>query len=581
VDCASPLLADQRYCLHCGVRRGAPRLDFSAFWHRAGGQDDAYADERNTSRGPVATPSRWGQSRWARAAVVSVVLGAGIAAGDLLAPGPSSSLASVSGPLQASVLSAIAASEGSKASSGSESPSPEARETGQSAEDNSSFQGASGSGALAEEAPTAEGEGRSGEATAPESAGSKGDSPADGGSEDQGPKGAGSEDDSSGSGSTIAGGNAGAGKTGPGESNGAGASEAPVPTTLLQQIKHVWLIMLSGSSFKQASKQKGSDPYLAKQLLPQGTLLSDYSLVAASPLANDIALLSGQSANSSTEEDCPTYEAVEPPTLEAKGLTEGLGCVYPAAAKTLADQATEAALTWKAYLQDMAPADTTSATGEAATTEAATTTCRHPLLGETEAAQTQAAGADYLTYRNPFVYFDSLLEGGACASDDVDLSSLSQNLAKPQSIPALSWVVPSACDDGQQTQCGPNHTTGLAAADAFLHEVLPPILATKAYRSHGLILITFDAGPPQQAHEGGAVVGALLLSPFVKRGEQDSHAFDNYSLLMSLERLYGVPLLGHANDEGLEGLGAGVYSTAAKAAQATTSSGRGATQSSG
>lgn len=580
-SCDAPLLPDQRYCLECGVRRGAPRLDFTGFWRRrgdgaAGTADAASAGGGAPRRGPL-------PSRKATAALACVILAAGIAAGDLIGPGPATSLASGAYSLPIGVLGAIAAAESTH-----KDKSTATRQATESPQE----VGPPASGSFPEAEAPAKAEAKS-EAT--EEA---------------------TEEVAETTGSETS-------STTKAKAPKQSATETPVSSTVLAEIQHVWVITLSGSSFQRALAKPSSDPYLAKRLAPEGTLLSNYSLVAASPLANDIALLSGQGGNSATEEDCPTYEPIEPPTVEAKGLTEGVGCIYPAAAKTLADQAGEAALTWKAYVQDVVSGETsatftqttttttTSTTGSDTTTSATTTStagsdtttsaetaagqatstaaasagaastqaCRHPAVGGSEPAQTPVAGAGYLLYRNPFVFFDSLLESGACGADDVGLAALKPDLAEAKDTPNLNWIVPSACDDGQATKCGRAGSSGLTAADDFLDEVVPEITASGAYKQHGLILITFDAGPAKHA-EAGAKVGALLVSPFVKRGT-DARSFDTYSLLKSIERIYGVPLLGHANDEGLEALGAGVYSATAKAAQAAASSRHGAMQPSG
>jgi hypothetical protein len=63
-------------------------------------------------------------------------------------------------------------------------------------------------------------------------------------------------------------------------------------------------------------------------------------------------------------------------------------------------------------------------------------------------------------------------------------------------------------------------------------------------------------------------VGALLISPFVHAGTKVSESFNDFSLLKSLARLFGVLPLGHANDPGAVSFGATVYSTTEKAAQA-------------
>ncbi len=315
-------------------------------------------------------------------------------------------------------------------------------------------------------------------------------------------------------------------------------------------ITHVWVIMLSGQSFTTALAQRTSDPYLAHELLSKGTLLNGYKPVARSALANDISLLSGQAPNADTEADCPTYAEVQPPAVDAaSGLASGVGCVYPKAAQTLADELATGGLTWKAYVEDM-------------DAEAPGATCRHPTPGAAD--PTQGPGHAYLGFRNPFVYFDSLLEGGACAADDVDLSALPADLAAPAGPPSLSWIVPSACHDGAPTPCSGGAPAGLTSADAFLHRTVPPILASSAYRKGGLVLISFDAAPASA--RPSQPVGALLISPFVRPGARVAGAYDQLSLLASLERLFGIPRLGHAADATVKQLGDDVYLTTKKAA---------------
>lgn len=170
-------------------------------------------------------------------------------------------------------------------------------------------------------------------------------------------------------------------------------------------------------------------------------------------------------------------------------------------------------------------------------------------------------GNSYLTFRNPFVYFHSLLDGGACASNDVDLERLRSDLATPTSTPSLNWIVPSACDDGSSSPCTPGAPDGLGAADSFLKEVVPQILATAAYRKEGLIAIVPDSAPAASASAAAKPVGALLLSPFVHSGVHVSEPLNDFSLLKSLSRLFGVLPLGHANDPSAVSLGATVYST--------------------
>lgn len=461
-------------------------------------------------------------SRRATAAIAGAVLAASIGLGAALPSGKADSLAGERSPLSAALLAQITAQRAAAGKSGAPASSTPA-----------------GSGSSGQEAST-------GQEPAPESssgqAGKATSGNISGGQETP------EQSSETSSGSPEASGEESKSDSGSGSGSGSKATATPVPASLLAQITHVWTIVLSGGSFAQASSSS-SAPYLTKQLVPQGTLLAHYELVGPSPASNDIALLSGQAPNPETEKDCPAYTALAPATLDSKGLTTGSGCVYPATVHTLADQTAEAALTWRAYIQDMAP----SAGGA----PPSATTCRHPSLGAAEPAEALRPGNDYLLARNPFVFFDSLLESQACAKDDVDLSRLSSDLATPADTPSLSWIVPGACDDGAQASCGSGATTGLAGADAFLEKVVPEITATSAYKQHGLILIAFDSA----ASSAGPQVGALVLSPFARAGKRNEEAFNTYSLLKSLERLFGVPLLGHAADQGVTELDAQVYRT--------------------
>ncbi len=490
-------MEDQRYCLQCGARRGLPRLDFTAFWKKtslsgahagdpaasptsvyadtpAGSSTGAYAGGPGTPQdGSTRAGSADGSwpgapSRRVGGLLAAAVLAAGILVGAALGPTPPNSPAD-SSTLAERALAGLVASAGE---SQSETPAPASPSTGASTPI-----AASTPSSKPEPTPVA-----SSKAGAPSSSES---SPPSESSSGAGSEGGSSEGSSS-------------------EGSSKGSEPAPGTPIKLPPVKHVWLISLSGASLLAAAGQAQTDPYMAKQLLPKGALLSGYTLTAPSSLANGIALLSGQGVNLDTEQNCPTYSELQPPTVSATGLAEGVGCVYPAAVQTLADELTAAGLTWKAYVQSMeggqaspsvpgaagsagAPGTgTTSATtptpgagptpapgtgttpAPGASSPAGAASCRHPEPGAPDPDQAASSGDPYLTFRNPFVYFHSLLDGSACASDDVDFAHLQSDLATPANIPNLSWIVPSACDDGASAPCSSGAPAGLAPADDFL-----------------------------------------------------------------------------------------------------------------
>jgi phosphatidylinositol-3-phosphatase len=353
---------------------------------------------------------------------------------------------------------------------------------------------------------------------------------------------------------------------------GSSKPAAGAPATTLPPLKHVFVIMLSDEPYASVFGPESTAPYLAQTLEKKGELLVRYDAVAHEELANEVALLSGQGPTAETAANCPNYTEITPTSVGADEQVLGGGCVYPASTQTLAGQLTAKHLTWRAYVQGI---------DEAGTQHGA---CAHPTLGQADptAVQTASMGA-YATFRNPFVYFDSVLDSPACAADDVGVSALKANLANAKSTPSFSYVVPDRCDDGNPTPCTPGAASGLAPADTFLKTVVPEILGSKAYRESGLLVITVDEAPssgefsdsssccgqplfpnapstsPSGTPRGGGAVGALLLSPYVKGGTTSQEPFNHFSLLRTIEDLFGLGHLGYASLSAVKSFEPGMF----------------------
>jgi phosphatidylinositol-3-phosphatase len=558
-QCNAALLGDQRYCLQCGERRGTPRLDFTTFWKPlslTGEREQAKSASESLDTSGARTSRPMAPSRRLAGTLAAGMLAAGIVLGAALGPAPASSPAD-SSTLAQQVIAALATrTEGAPRASPPVGPKVSATESKAAATTAPVHKSKTASKEASAPAPSQDASSESAADTPP----SEGASPRDSSSK--------------------------------GSSEGA-APDAPVK---LPSIKHVWLILVSGQGFAGAFAQSKAGSYLAKELASKGTLLSGYKLSASSELANGVALLSGQRVNLDTEQNCPTYVDLQPASVNAtNGLAEGVGCVYPPAVKTLPDELTASGLTWKAYLQGMeggqssagasgvagvstsptpsanqpagvgtsasASAPATSSVDATTPAPSATASCRHPELGTPDPSHSSTPGDSYLTFRNPFVYFHSLLDSGACMSSDVDLSRLQGDLATPESTSSLSWIVPSACNDGSSAPCAPDAPAGPAALDRFLEEVVPKILATAAYREGGLIEILPDSAPTPSASATAKPVGALLISPFARAGAHVSEPLNDFSLSKSLARIFGVLPLGHANDASTISFGASVYRT--------------------
>lgn len=372
-------------------------------------------------------------------------------------------------------------------------------------------------------------------------------------------------------------GSTGAGSSGAGGGGSSGSSSGGGSSSGLPPVKHVFVIMLSDEPYAAVFGPSSTAPYLSRTLEKRGELLVRYYAVAHEQLANEIALISGQGPTAETAANCATYADIAPATVGAHQQVAGHGCVYPRATQTLAGQLSAKHHTWRAYVQGM---------GEG---PGQPSVCGHPALGAPDptAAAQPPAGQTYATFRNPFVYFHSVIDSPACATDDVSLGKLSGDLASAKRTPSFSYIVPDSCHDGSPTPCAPAAPAGMPAADGFLKQVVPEIMRSKGYRNGGLLLITVDEAPttgefadssscceqprfpnlPPSVQtpiaglppNGGGQVGALLLSPYVKPASTNQEPFNDFSLLRTVEDLFGLGHLGYASLSKLEAFGAAVF----------------------
>jgi phosphatidylinositol-3-phosphatase len=496
LSCGEGLAHDQRYCVHCGTRRGSLPTPIAASLREMSGRGDDPVLGADPGEAEAGDPGRRRPVEilpLARAAAVSILLMLGVGAvfGASLRPGGVASLARevvlvVHHPAPAPTTVASAPSPAPSSSSG----------------------GTDSRGGGASPGPAA--------------SGGSGNSSGTGGSSGSG-AGSGS---SSGSGSG----------SGSGNGSGSGQGTGPEPATTLPPIGHVWEIVLSGQGYSQSFGTSAGHPYLSNTLADQGELVTQYDAVASSPLANEVALISGQGPTQQTIADCPTYSDITPGTTGKLGQVLGSGCLYPSSTETLGQQLQIDGLKWRAYIQGIGasgqpqPGGTTSGTTTSTTTPtppttpttASTTTdttsstttssstsssapladtstaagCPHPAQDASDATQAATGKGGYVTWKNPWVYFHSTVDDhAACAKDDVGLTRLAKDLREDSTTPAFSYIAPDPCDDGSDTPCRPGAKGGLARADSFLHKVVPEIERSTAYKTDGLILITFDEAP--------------------------------------------------------------------------------------
>lgn len=336
----------------------------------------------------------------------------------------------------------------------------------------------------------------------------------------------------------------------------------------LPPIKHVFVLIDENESEATSFGPGSPAPYLAKTLVSQGAFLRNYYGVGHNSLDNYIAMVSGQAPNPMTSGDCPLFSNFTTSTLDASGQDTGEGCVYPANVPTLMAQLSARHLTWRAYEDSM---------GANSAREAAT--CGHPPVGALDTTQGETPTDQYATRHDPFVYFHSVIDNSAlCNANVVNLSRLPGDLASAATTPNYVFITPSLCDDGHDSPCSNGQSGGLTQANTFLETWVPKITGSPAFKQNGLLIVTFDEavgddtaccgekpGPYDAAHgiqpggngPGGGMVGAVLLSPFIKAGTLSTVPYNHYSMLGSVEDLFGLSRLAYA--AGTTAFGADIF----------------------
>ena len=352
-----------------------------------------------------------------------------------------------------------------------------------------------------------------------------------------------------------------------------GVAQFPTSAVAIQRlprIRHVFIIILENKGYAETFGPSSAAPYLSQQLTQQGQLLRQYYAIGHVSLDNYIALVSGQAPNAQTQGDCMIYaDFVGGSSLDADGQVTGQGCVYPAFVHTIADQLPTVRRTWKGYMQDMG-----NAAGEAAT-------CSHPALNSQDHTQSARMGDQYATRHNPFVYFHSIIDSPVCNANVVPLTALPVDLEHVRTTPNYVFITPNLCEDGHDAPCVDGRPGGLVSADLFLQQWVPMILASRAFRRDGLLIVAFDEGEisggnadssaccneptgPNTASPGifgpgGGRVGAVLISKYIRPGSVNDTPYNHYALLRSVEDLFRLSHLGFAGQAGLVAFGSDVY----------------------
>jgi hypothetical protein len=175
-------------------------------------------------------------------------------------------------------------------------------------------------------------------------------------------------------------------------------------------------------------------------------------------------------------------------------------------ATSIVDQLETAGLSWRAYMQDLP----------------------HPCF-------TGAGAGDYAKKHDPFAYYTRIVGNPARCARIVPLSRLAGD-ERTRALPRYVWITPNLCND--------MHDCDVRTGDRFLSKLVPPLLAALGPR--GVLFITWDEGTSDDGccrlAFGGHVV-TIAAGGLARRGARLGSPADHYSLLQTIEDLFGLPRL--------------------------------------
>ena len=325
---------------------------------------------------------------------------------------------------------------------------------------------------------------------------------------------------------------------------------------------HVFVVLLENKN-ESVTYSAAGPAYLNDTVKPAGVFVPNYYGTGHASLDNYISLVSGQAPNVLTTADCPYYLNFVNTTTSTYGQAVGSGCVFPANVPNVADQFRAANIPWRGYMEDM---------GNDPTREAAA--CGHPALNAqdlTQSAEGPSAANDqmsdqYATRHDPFMYFHSVIDDVTyCQQHVVNSSLLAQDLRSVATTPNFVFYTPNLCNDGHDSGCVSGQPGNYTGINTEMQSLVPLITGSPAFKQDGLLIIIFDEAdtsdttsccgempgpldpdPGEEGGTGGGQVGAVFLSPFIAPGTTSTSSYNHYSLLASVEDIFGFSHIGYA-----------------------------------
>jgi len=148
----------------------------------------------------------------------------------------------------------------------------------------------------------------------------------------------------------------------------------------------------------------------------------------------------------------------------------------------------------------------------------------------------------YVKRHNPFAYLSDVTGNQAQANNLVPFSQFAIDLANGQ-LPNYSFIIPNQYNNSHD--CPPSipnctNVDKLTTADQWLKDNIDPLIASTAFRTNGLLVITFDESVDTDGLNGGGQVITVVISPKAKQAFQSNTFYQHQSLLRMVGESLGI-----------------------------------------
>ncbi len=309
---------------------------------------------------------------------------------------------------------------------------------------------------------------------------------------------------------------------------GASNNAAAQTTAKVRPFDHVFVIFMENHGTPSIIGDPNA-PYI-NSLAQTYALANNYYGVTHPSLPNYIAATSGNNWYSNSDDPTQVFDHVN-----------------------LVDSLERAHLSWKGYMENL------------------------PSVGFTGASSPDGL---YVSKHDPFVLYQDILNNPKRLNNVVPLSQLSVDLAQNH-VPNFAWITPNLCNDMHGVGGSPcpysNDAQLKADGDAFVKEWVNAIMSSRAWTGNSVIFITWDeddytGNPANGGWEspagccdspvipanasffpagglyGGGQVPMIVIGTHTKRAYVSTTAYNHYSMLKTIEDVWGLPEIGMTSD---------------------------------